>query len=410
MTETTRPTESADEPRGATPDGRSPKAGGGRGHHPSVAQPHLDTEGPIAEAEASASRSSTAQEPLGPLGPPLNRRSPFLIGLSAALGVAAVIALVQLVPAAADVLILIGVALFVALGLEPAVSRLARRGLRRGLAVTLVCVGFVVIVGGFLAVAVPPMIEQAAGFLARTPQYLQLLGDRSSIIGQLDARFGLQQHLQQALADNSSTLISGVLGVGLAVLGWLGDTVVVVVLTVYFLAALPGMRRAAYRLAPASRRPRTVLIGDAICVRFGGYVLGNVVMSVIAGVVTFVWLLVAGVPYALSLAVLVALLDLIPAVGFVIGGVLITLVALTVSWPVALATLGFFVVYNLLEEYLLTPKIMGRTVEVPAVLTVVAVLVGGALLGVVGAVVAIPVAAAVLLVVQEIVFPRLDRS
>ncbi|WP_378036581.1 AI-2E family transporter [Actinomycetospora atypica] len=375
-----------------------------------MAQPHLDTEGPIAEAEASASRSSTAQEPLGPLGPPLNRRSPFLIGLSAALGVAAVIALVQLVPAAADVLILIGVALFVALGLEPAVSRLARRGLRRGLAVTLVCVGFVVIVGGFLAVAVPPMIEQAAGFLARTPQYLQLLGDRSSIIGQLDARFGLQQHLQQALADNSSTLISGVLGVGLAVLGWLGDTVVVVVLTVYFLAALPGMRRAAYRLAPASRRPRTVLIGDAICVRFGGYVLGNVVMSVIAGVVTFVWLLVAGVPYALSLAVLVALLDLIPAVGFVIGGVLITLVALTVSWPVALATLGFFVVYNLLEEYLLTPKIMGRTVEVPAVLTVVAVLVGGALLGVVGAVVAIPVAAAVLLVVQEIVFPRLDRS
>ena len=240
MTETTRPTESAD---------------GERGHHPSVAQPHLDAEGPIAEAEASASRSSTAQEPLGPLGPPLNRRSPFLIGLSAALGVATVFVLLQLVPAAAHVLILIGVALFVALGLEPAVSWLARRGLRRGLAVTLVCVGFVVIVGGFLALAVPPMIEQAANLLGQTPRYLQVLGDRSSTIGQLDARFGLQQHLQQALADNSSTLISGVLGVGLAVLGWLGDTLVVVVLTVYFLVALPGIRRAAYRLAPASRRP-----------------------------------------------------------------------------------------------------------------------------------------------------------
>ena len=410
MTETTRPTGSADGRRGATSDSRPPAAGGERGHHPSIAQPHLDAEGPIAEAEASASQSSTAQEPLGPLGPPLNRRSPFLIGLSAALGVATVIALVQLVPVAADVLVLIGVALFVALGLEPAVSWLVRRGLRRGFAVTLVCVGFAVIVGGFLALAVPPMIEQAAGFLGQTPRYLQLLGDRSSTIGALDARFGLQQHLQQALTDNSSTLISGVLGAGMAVLGGLGDTVVVVVLTVYFLAALPGVRRAAYRLAPASRRPRAVLIGDAICVRFGGYVLGNVVMSVIAGTATFLWLLVTGVPYALSLAVLVALLDLVPVVGAVIGGVLTTLVALTVSWPVALATVGFFVVYKLLEDYLLMPKIMGRTVEVPAVLTVVAVLIGGALLGVVGAVVAIPVAAAVQLVVQEIVFPRLDRS
>ncbi|WP_026204849.1 AI-2E family transporter [Actinomycetospora chiangmaiensis] len=375
-----------------------------------MAQPHVDAEGPIAEAEAAAAHSSTAQQPLGPLGSPLDRRSPFLIGLSAALGVAVVIAVAQLVTGAADVLILIGVALFVALGLEPVVSWLARRGLRRGTAVALVCVGFIAVLGGFLALAVPPMIEQAATLLQQTPRYLQLLQDRSSTVGQLDARFGLQQHLQQTLADNSSAVINGVLGVGLAILGWLGDTLVVVVLTVYFLATLPAMRRAAYRLAPASRRPRAILIGDAICVRFGGYVLGNVVMSVIAGAATFVWLLVLGVPFALSLAVLVALLDLVPVVGAVIGGAVTTLVALTVSWPVALATAGFFVVYKLLEDYLLMPKIMGRTVDVPAVLTVVAVLIGGALLGVIGAVVAIPVAAAVLLVVQEIVYPRLDRS
>lgn len=380
-----------------------------RAHHASMAQPHLDTEGPIAEAEADAARSSTTEQPLGPLGAPLNRRSPFLVGLSAALGVAVVVALVGLVSVAAHVLILIGVALFVALGLEPAVSWLARRGVRRGLAVTLVCVGFVAIVGGFLALAVPPLVEQAVGLLEQSPRYLQMLQDRSSTIGQLDARFGLQQHLQQTLAGNGSTLVDGVLGAGLAVLNGLSDTVVVVVLTVYFLATLPAMRRAAYRLAPASRRPRAVLIGDAICVRFGGYVLGNVVMSVIAGATTFVWLLILGVPFALPLAVLVALLDLVPVVGAVIGGVLTTLVALTVSLPVALATAGFFVAYKLVEDYLLMPKIMGRTVDVPAVLTVVAVLLGGALLGVIGAVVAIPVAAAVLLVVQEIVVPRLDR-
>ncbi|NYD37425.1 putative PurR-regulated permease PerM [Actinomycetospora corticicola] len=393
-------------PNGSTATG----AGAELGHHPSVAQPHLDAEGPIAEAEADAARSSTTQQPLGPPGSPLDRRSPFLIGFTAALGVAVVVALAYLVVVASDVLVLIGVALFLALGLEPAVSWLARRGLRRGFAVALVCLGFVVVVGGFLALAVPPLIEQAAAFLGQVPRYLQLVQDRSSTVGQLDARFGLQQHFQQALASDGSTLFDGVLGVGTAVLGGLGDTVVVVVLTVYFLATLPGMRRAAYRLAPASRRPRTILIGDAICVRFGGYVLGNVVMSVIAGAVTFVWLLVLGVPYALPLAVLVALLDLIPVVGAVIGGVLTALVALTVSWPTALATVGFFVLYKLVEDYLLMPKIMGRTVEVPALLTVVAVLIGGALLGVVGAVVAIPVAAAVLLIVQEIAVPRLDRT
>lgn len=266
------------------------------------------------------------------------------------------------------------------------------------------------VVGGFVALAVPPLVEQAATFVGQSPRYLQLLQDRSSTIGQLDARFGLQQYLQQALAGDGASLADGLLGVGLAILGVLGDTVVVVVLTVYFLATLPAIRSAAYRLAPASRRPRAVLIGDAICVRFGGYVLGNVVISLITGVATFVWLLVLGVPYALPLAVLVALLDLVPVIGSVIGAAVTALVALTVSWPVALATVGFFLVYQVVEDYVLTPKIMGRTVEVPAVLTVISVLVGGALLGVIGAVIAIPLAAAVLLVVQEIVYPRLDRT
>ena len=114
------------------------------------------------------------------------------------------------------------------------------------------------------------MIEQAASFPAVRPRgTCSCCRTAARPSGKLDAQFGLQQHLQQILADNSSTLVNGVLGVGLAVLGGLGDTLVVVVLTVYFLATLPAMRRAAYRLAPASRRPRAVLIGDAVCVRFG---------------------------------------------------------------------------------------------------------------------------------------------
>jgi predicted PurR-regulated permease PerM len=134
------------------------------------------------------------------------------------------------------------------------------------------------------------------------------------------------------------------------------------------------------------------------------------VISVIAGVLTLVWLLIFGVPYAVLLAITVAVLDLIPVVGSVVGGILISLVALTVSLPVCLATVGFVVVYRFAEDYILIPRIIGTTVKIPALVTVVAVLAGGALLGVIGALVAIPVAAALLLLVEEILFPRLDRA
>lgn len=125
---------------------------------------------------------------------------------------------------------------------------------------------------------------------------------------------------------------------------------------------------------------------------------------------TLTWLLIFGVPYAALLAIAVAVLDLIPVVGSVIGGVLISLVALTVSLPVCLATIGFALVYRLAEDYLLVPKIIGTALKVPALVTVVAVLLGGALLGVIGALVAIPVAAAILLLAQEVLYPRLDKA
>jgi predicted PurR-regulated permease PerM len=201
-----------------------------------------------------------------------------------------------------------------------------------------------------------------------------------------------------------------VLGAGVVVFGAVTSVVVVVVLTVYFLADLPRIRRGLYRLVPHSRRPRAILIGDEIFAKVGGYVLGNLLISLIAAVLTFGWLLGFGVPYPLLLAILVAVLDLIPVLGSTIAGVVVCLVALTVSVPVALATGGFFLVYRLAEDYLLVPKIIGRVLKVPGLVTVVAVLLGGVLLGVIGALVAIPVAAAVLLIVREVLVPRLDHT
>ena len=153
-----------------------------------------------------------------------------------------------------------------------------------------------------------------------------------------------------------------------------------------------------------------ILIGDEILAKVGGYVLGNVITSVIAGAGTYLWLLAFGIPYPILLAMFVALLDLIPVIGSTIGGAVVSLVALTVSLPVAIATLVFYIGYRLAEDYLLVPRIMGRTVQVPAIVSLVAVLIGGVLLGIIGALVAIPVAAAIHLLLREVTIRRLDHS
>jgi predicted PurR-regulated permease PerM len=126
---------------------------------------------------------------------------------------------------------------------------------------------------------------------------------------------------------------------------------------------------------PHARRPRAILIGDDILAKIGGYVLGNLVVSVIAAVLTFGWLLSLGVPYPFLLSVLVALLDLVPVVGSTVAGIIVA-VALTVSLPTCLLTIGFFVVYRFFDDYVLVPKLIGKAVEVPALVTVVAVLIG----------------------------------
>jgi predicted PurR-regulated permease PerM len=380
------------------------------GHHPLVAQPHTGDEGPVAAAEAVATQISTPQHALGRPGRPLDRRSPFLIGMSAAAGVAVTIGVVEMIVTVRDVLLLIGVALFVAIGLEPAVSLLARHRFPRWTAVAAVLVVAVAMVGGFLAAAIPLLAHQATQFVTQAPAMAARLQNHNSLLGQLNEHVHLQQRLQQTLSGDGSSVVNGLLGAGQVVFSALASTLIVVVLIVYFVVDLPRIRATLYRLVPHSRRPRAILLGDEIFAKVGGYVLGNMLISLIAGALTFLFLEVVSVPYVLLLSILVAILDLVPVIGSTIAGVVVCLVALSVSLPVCLSTVGFFVVYRLLEDYLLVPRIIGRAVKVPALVTVVAVLVGGALLGIVGALVAIPAAAALLLLTQEVLFPRLDHA
>lgn len=379
------------------------------GHRDLVAQPHTAEEGPVAEAEALAAEMSSEEQPLGELGRQFNRRSPFFIGLAASAGVAVTYGVLQLLVSMSSMLVLIGVAFFLALGLEPAASWFVQRHLPRWAATTLVFIIFLALAAAFVAAAIPPLTEQMHQLFISVPQYLQQAQDHSSVIGRLNDRFHLQQRITDSINGSGGSAVNGLIDAGTALFGAVTNTLIVIVLTVYFLFDFPRIRTTLYRLVPNTRRPRAILIGDEVFAKVGAYVLGNALISVVTGTATFIWLTCFGVPYPLLLGIFAGLLDLIPVVGSTIAGIVIAIVALTVSLPVCIATIAFFVVYRLVEDYLLVPRIIGRAVDVPALITVVAVLVGGAVLGVVGALVAIPIAAALQLIIQEVVYPRLDE-
>jgi predicted PurR-regulated permease PerM len=349
-------------------------------------------------AEAAVEAGASEQNEYGRPGRPFDRRSPFFVGFVAALGVAAAFALCYLVVAAGQVLVLLGLAFFIAVGLDPAVVWLYRRGLPRWAAVIVVILATVGLFVGFLVAAVPVLVTQATHLADHIPHYLRVLNNKHNELGKLNAKYHIVRSIQKLLKGSAS--FSTAIGVGKVVLDLVASVLVVVIVAVYLLADLPRVRRGIYLLAPKSRRARMVLLTDEILNRVGGYVLGNLLTSLIAGVGTWAWTLALGIPYSLLLGLMVALLDLIPIVGSTVGGVIVALIALTVSLPVAIATAIFYFVYRFFEDYLLTPRIMRRTVAVPGLVTVVATVIGATLLGIVGALVAIPIAAALNLLAE----------
>ena len=366
--------------------------------------------GAVRDAVYTAEQIAEETGGLGRPGRPMNRRSPFFIGMTATAGVAITAGAVELLLRAGSILTLIGMALFIAVGLEPIVSWLTQRRVPRWLAVVITLLGVLAIVAAFLALAIPRVTAEAATLVHQLPHYAKELQSHNSELGKLNAKYHVESKLSSLISSHGTDLAGGLLSVGEVVISAVSSLLLVAVLSVYFLGGLPRMKLFAYRLVPASRRPRTILLTDEIFSRVGGYVLGNALTSIIIGVGTAVWMLAWGIPYPFLLAMFVALVDLIPVIGSYIGGAAVVLTALAVSLPVAIATLVFMIVYKLAEDYFIVPRVMGRTVQVPATVTLVAVLIGGALLGIIGALVAIPVAAAARLLLQEIAFRRLDNS
>ena len=346
----------------------------------------------------------------GRLGRPIRRDSPFMIGFLGALGVFVAYFFVQAVVQARSVIILIVVALFLAIGLNPTVEWMVARGIRRGLAVLVV---FLVVIGAFVGfgyAVLPPVIQQSNDFVSQLPHYLhQLRQDRT--IRNFDDDYHVIAKAQAYVRSGQlgTRAFGGIVGVGRVVLNAVFSAFSLLIMTLYFLAALPSMKRQAYRLVPSTRRERVSLLSDEVINRIGGFVSGALTVAFIAGASSYVFLLVVGLPFALALAVFVAIFDLVPLVGASIAAVVVSLLGFTQSAGVGIACIVFYVAYQQFENYVIYPRVMRRAVDVPAPVTVVAVLLGGALLGVVGALLAIPVAAALLLVVRQVAIPRMDR-
>lgn len=345
-----------------------------------------------------------SDESLGVLGRPFDHRSPFFVGLAGALGVGVAYVLARGIADISSVLIIIGLSLFLAIGLNPILVFLVDRGLPRGVSVLIVIFGFILVIAAFVLAAVGPLSHEIQTIVKNYPRYKSNIAHGKGWAGKLAVKLHLTSYLKGK--QKLKIPYGGILGAGKVLLSLGIATISTVALTIYFLVALPGVKKLWLSLLPKSRRVRAALLTDEVFGRVGGFMLGNLLTSVISGVGTYIWLTIFGVPYALLLSLVVALFDLIPMVGSTIAGVIVSLVALTKGLPVGIATAGFYIVYRYLEDYFVNPRVMKHTVKVTPGLTIIATLIGGTLLGLVGALVAIPVAATIHLLLEEVVVPR----
>ncbi|MEV6271252.1 AI-2E family transporter [Kribbella sp. NPDC051936] len=349
---------------------------------------------------------------MGTPGPPLRRGNPFTFGFFAALGVLVAWGLWNAAGQARSVLILLLVSMFIAVGLNPLVEWFMRRGLKRGLSVGVVFLLMILAVAGVGFAIVPVVTDQINSLIKNAPEWLDLL-TKSKTLNELDNKYHFIQKAQDYIQDPAlaQRAFGGILGVGRVVAGALFNTFTILVLTLYFLASLPSVKRAAYSLVPRTRRTRVSILGDEVLGRVGGYVSGQFMVALCAGVCMFIFLEIIGLrEYAVALAIVVMFCDFIPMVGGLIGVVVVALIGFTAGLWIGIACLIYGIIYQQVENYIVAPRIMRRAVDIPGAVTVIAALLGGALLGVVGALLAIPSAAAILLIIREVWVRKADAS
>lgn len=356
-----------------------------------------------------------AKEDFGAKGAPLNTQHPFYFGFLAASGALVAITFLRALQSASQVFVLIVISLFLAMGLNPTVEALQARKLKRGTAVVAVVICALLIISLFVMVVIPPVFSQANEFIDGAPQLIDSLRNNATL-ADLNKQYGvidtLESKFQSLISDGQlfTGAFGGVVGVGRTVLSGAFSALTVMVLTLYFLSSLPNVTKIFYRLAPATRRERVSKIGDAIISRVGAFVGSQVLIAGLAATFVFFLSLALELPYAAALAMAILFVALIPLIGHFIGASIVILVALTESPTKALLAFVLYTIYVQIENYVVTPRIMKRSLSIPGLVTIVAALLGTSLLGLVGGLLAVPIAAAVLLIMDEVVFPKTDNA
>lgn len=312
-----------------------------------------------------------------------------------------------------EILVLVFVAAFLAIGLDPMVRFLQRGRLPRGAAVAIVFVGALLLMAGFLAAVIPPLVRQTVRLAQQIPDFADRLSKQSGWFGDLNARFDIADRVRTAVNDAPS-LVAGSAGRALGIARSVGSTVfsvlTVTVLTIYFLLDLPRLVDGAAKLFAKSRRSQIRSHADVFFRSISNYIVGNLATSVIAGVLAFIAFSLLGVPYALPLAMWVAIADLIPMVGATLGAIPAVIVAFFDSMGTGIGTAVYCLLYQQFENYVVQPRVMREAVNISAAAVLLAALMGATLLGFVGALVAIPIAASVKVIAQEIWVPRQEAA
>ena len=363
----------------------------------------------------SAPKEAPVTPDYGSAGAPIDRGHPFYFGFVATTGALAAFVLMRALASASQVFVIILVALFLATGLNPAVEAIRRRGTSRTTAVAIIFVGVLLFVGLFLALVVPPLVKQSAHLINIAPSLLQDLKANPQIAA-LNDHYALIDTLQKKLTSITSDgtlLISafgGVIGVGKTVLSGTFTGLTILVLTLYFITSLPEATAIALKLVPGSRRPRVALLTDAIIARVGAFVGSQILVSALASLFVTVLALILGLPSPIAIGIIVFICGLVPLIGHFLGCTVVTLIAATQSVTIGIIAFVAYVLYVQVENYVVTPKIMKRTLAVPGAVTIVSALIGTSLLGLVGGLLAVPVAASIILILEEVVFPRTDQN
>ncbi|MCE2647680.1 MAG: AI-2E family transporter [Streptomycetaceae bacterium] len=375
----------------------------------------MPTSKKIKKAAASASQPKRKISNFGVSGLPINKTQPFYFGFVATLGVLTAIVLLRALESVSQIFVLILVSLFLATGLNPAVEALRKRNLSRGSAVAVIFSSVILFVVFFAFVVVPPVVNQGTNLIENAPQLLDdLMKNRT--INSLNDQFGLIDTLQSRLnsvTSDGTLLIStfgGVIGVGQSILSGFFTALTILVLTLYFITSLPQAVSLGLSLVPASRRERVGKLTNAVIERVGLFVGSQILIAAMAGVFVVLLTSILGMPSPIAIGMIVFVVALIPLIGHFIGAGVVTLIALTQSPLIGLIAFVAYVLYVQIENYIVTPRIMKRTLSVPGAVTIISALIGSSLLGLVGGLLAVPVAASIILILDEVVIPRANKA